>query len=137
MKTYLRNTQGRLFQNNFLEAASKVHPITPVILYGPVVVGTLWHALANRISTFGQVVAFFALGWVTWCFMEYAIRRYFFHWEGNGPFTRRVHDIVHGYHHLYPDDPLRLVMPLGASIPLAIIVGGLLYLLGRPAATGH
>mgnify|MGYP006175778579 CR=1 FL=1 len=36
--------------------------------------------------------------------------------EGNGPFTRWLHEITHGYHHKYPDDADRLVMPLGAPI---------------------
>ena len=44
--------------------------------------------------------------------MEYGIHRAFFHWEGTGPFTRKLHEIVHGYHHKYPDDDTRLVMPL-------------------------
>jgi sterol desaturase/sphingolipid hydroxylase (fatty acid hydroxylase superfamily) len=81
------------------------------------------------------MAGFFAMGWVAWCFMEYAIHRYFFHWEGSGPITRRIHDIAHGYHHDYPDDGMRLVMPIGASIPLAIIIAGGLYLLDRPSAT--
>jgi len=75
------------------------------------------------------------LGVLTWIGMEYTLHRYFFHWEGNGPFTRRVHEIAHGYHHKYPDDAKRLVMPLGASIPVALVLSGLLWLVGCPAQT--
>ena len=77
----------------------------------------------------------FPLGWVAWDLAEYGIHRWWFHWEGNGPFTRKLHDIIHGYHHKYPDDSLRLVMPLGASIPLALLIAGGLYLVGAPAVT--
>ena len=135
MKTYERHASGRLFESDFLEAASKVHPATPMIFYVPVVVGLLVYSLTRGITTPAMAFVFFVLGYLTWCFMEYGLHRYFFHWEGNGPLTRRVHDIAHGYHHKYPDDPMRLVMPLGASIPLAILVIAILHAVGRPAAT--
>ena len=54
---------------------------------------------------------------MTWDLAEYGIHRWWFHWEGNGPFTRKFHEIIHGYHHKYPDDALRLVMPLGREHP--------------------
>src|SRR5215470_7809179 len=98
---YQRHTRTRMFQNDFLEFASNIHPAVPFVVYIP-------------------------LGWVAWDLAEYVIHRWWFHWEGNGPFTRKFHDIIHGYHHMYPDDQLRLVMPLGASIPLALIIGGAL-----------
>ncbi|MFN0064169.1 MAG: sterol desaturase family protein [Myxococcaceae bacterium] len=135
MKTYMRNSQGRMFENDFLEASSKVHPSTPFILYGPVVAFALGYPLSTGITSLPAALSFFGLGFLTWCFMEYAIHRGFFHWEGNGPFTRRFHDIIHGYHHKYPDDTLRLVMPVGASLPLALVIGGLLWLLQAPWAT--
>jgi sterol desaturase/sphingolipid hydroxylase (fatty acid hydroxylase superfamily) len=49
--------------------------------------------------------------------------------------SRRFHDIVHGFHHRYPDDADRLVMPLAVSISLAAVIGGALYLVHRPALT--
>ena len=33
-----------------------------------------------------------------------------------------MHFIIHGVHHDYPHDPMRLVMPPSVSIPLAILV---------------
>jgi len=135
MKQYVRHASGRMFENAFLEAASRVHPATPFLFYIPIVLGLMAWALWTGVTTLPMAAAFVALGWLTWQFMEYAIHRFFFHWEGNGPFTRRVHEIAHGYHHKYPDDGMRLVMPLGASIPLALVIAGLLWLVGRPDAT--
>ena len=37
--------------------------------------------------------------------------------------------MIHGVHHDHPNDPLRLVMPPAASIPLAIIVVGSIFLI--------
>lgn len=136
MKTeYARNASARMFENNFLEAASKIHPATPFLFYIPLMTGLLTWALWSGTTQVARVAVFLPLGFLTWCFMEYTLHRNLFHWEGNGPLTRRFHAIIHGYHHTYPDDPQRLVMPLGASIPLALVISGLLWLVHRPDAT--
>src|SRR5229473_1691588 len=126
---YERNASGRMFESPFLEACSKIHPAVPFIFYIPIISGLMVHALWSHRTSALQAILFVPLGWVTWDLMEYAIHRGFFHWEGAGPFTRKVHEIIHGYHHRYPDDRKRLVMPLGASIPLGLIVAGLFALI--------
>jgi dihydroceramide fatty acyl 2-hydroxylase len=132
---YQRHASGPMFENAFLERASRVHPVTPFVFYIPLIVALEAWALWRGVTTPLWSAAFVPVGWVAWQLMEYAIHRLFFHWEGSGPFTRRLHDIVHGFHHKYPDDMDRLVMPLGASIPLGLVVGGLLWLVGAPHAT--
>jgi sterol desaturase/sphingolipid hydroxylase (fatty acid hydroxylase superfamily) len=107
-----------MFDNAFLEACSRVHPATPFIFYIP-------------LTTALRAALFVPLGFLTWVWMEYGIHRYFFHWEGSGPFTRWLHEITHGYHHKYPDDSKRLVMPLGASIPMALLIAGGLWMVGE------
>jgi dihydroceramide fatty acyl 2-hydroxylase len=135
MKQYVRHASGRMFDSAFLEAASRVHPATPFVVYVPVILGLLGWGLWRGVTGPGWLAVFAPLGLLTWQFMEYSIHRFFFHWEGSGPFTRRLHEIVHGYHHRYPDDGDRLVMPLGASLPLAALIALGLWLLGRPEAT--
>ena len=130
---YQRHSSARMFESEFLETCSKIHPITPFLVYAPIVVGSLGFGLIRGITTPLLATLSVVGGFLIWCLMEYSLHRFFFHWEGNGPWTRRLHDIIHGYHHRYPDDPLRLVMPLGASIPLGIAVAGLLWWLDRPA----
>lgn len=133
MKSYERHSAGRMFQSPFFEAASRVHPAIPFIFYTPIVLALLTWALWSGLTRPLWAVGAFASGYVIWQLMEYGLHRVLFHWEGNGPFTRRLHEIIHGYHHTYPDDGLRLVMPLGASIPLAVVIAGLLWILGVPA----
>ena len=135
MKDYQRHQSGRMFENGFLEASSRVHPATPFVFYIPIISGLLGWSLVRGLTSPLMAVGFLGLGWVVWQLMEYFLHRFAFHWEGSGPFTRRFHDIIHGYHHKYPDDEARLVMPLGASIPLALVIGGGLFLVGQPAAT--
>jgi sterol desaturase/sphingolipid hydroxylase (fatty acid hydroxylase superfamily) len=132
---YQRGTSARMFQSPFFEACSKVHPVAPFAFYIPIIAGLMIYGLATGKSTPLDAVVWIPLGWITWDAMEYSLHRGFFHWEGSGPFTRKIHEIIHGYHHQYPDDSLRLVMPLGASIPLAIVIGTVLALIGKPAVT--
>jgi dihydroceramide fatty acyl 2-hydroxylase len=132
---YERQASTRMFDSDFFEFFSKVHPSVPFIFYIPIISGAMIWALATGVTTWAWAVPFVALGWVAWDVLEYIIHRKFFHWEGTGPFTRKLHDIVHGYHHKFPDDDKRLVMPLGASIPLASLIAVLLWLVQVPAAT--
>jgi hypothetical protein len=117
-KDYIRNSRGRMFESDFFEFFSKIHPSTPFIFYIPQGVALMAWALVTGVTTPLATLMMFPLGWVFWQLMEYFIHKHAFHWEGNGPISRRFHEIVHGYHHKYPDDDTRLVMPLGASIPL-------------------
>ncbi len=129
-RPYFRHQSGRMFDNAFLEACSRVHPSAPFIFYIPLTSALFAWGLYSGTTTAVRAAIFVPLGFLTWVGMEYCIHRYFFHWEGNGPFTRRVHEIAHGYHHKYPDDAKRLVMPLGASIPMAVLIAGILWLVG-------
>src|SRR3954471_13971005 len=122
MKDYLRNERARMFDSDFFEFFSKVHPAVPFIFYIPIGLTLLGWAAYRGTITAVTTAMFLPLGWVTWQLMEYFLHKSLFHWEGSGPFTRKLHDILHGYHHKYPDDDTRLVMPLGASIPLAVLI---------------
>lgn len=135
MRDYVRNQRGRMFESNFFEFFSKVHPSLPFVFWIPVGLAILGYALMNNITTLSMTAVFLPLGWVTWQLMEYFIHKKLFHWEGNGPITRRFHDIVHGFHHKYPDDDTRLVMPLPVSIFMASLIAAGLYLLNAPTVT--
>ena len=51
------------------------------------------------------------------------------------PRGRRIHFLLHGVHHDFPNDKDRLVMPLGASLPLgAVFLGAFCLLFGMTAA---
>ena len=104
---YQRGASARLFESPFLETCSKVHPVAPFAFYIPIVVALMVYAVAGGKSSPLQAIFCFPFGWLTWDLMEYGIHRAFFHWEGSGPITRKIHAIMHGYHHQYPDDSLR------------------------------
>lgn len=135
MKDFIRNQRGRMFESNFFEFFSKVHPSMPFIFWIPIGIGAMAWALSAGVTTWQKAALIFPLGWVTWQLAEYFIHKKVFHWLGNGPFTRAFHDIVHGFHHKYPDDETRLVMPLPVSIGLSAAIIGALYFVGRPDLT--
>src|SRR5215210_4497597 len=77
-----------------------------------------------------------AAGYGFWTLTEYWLHRVVFHFEPEGGIGARIHWMIHGVHHDHPNDPLRLVMPPSASIPLALIFVGLFRVtMGWEAAT--
>ena len=132
-----KNESVRMFENKFLEFCSHVHPSVPVIIYVPVIAWMFYLALWQRGLGLATAAGFFFLGAFLWTFVEYVIHRYAFHYEPRSDWGKRLHFMMHGVHHDYPNDASRLVMPPSVSIPLAFIFYGLFLLIfGRftPAA---
>ena len=129
-----KNETVRMFKSDFMEFFSHVHPATPLLIYGPVIVYMLYVALGQRQLSILSVAGLFLIGVFIWTLLEYMIHRYGFHHEAKTRIGRQFHFIVHGVHHDYPNDARRLVMPPVISIPLAIVFYALFALIfGRTA----
>ena len=71
-------------------------------------------------------------GYAVWTLTEYWLHRIVFHFEPEDGIGAQLHWMIHGVHHDHPNDPLRLVMPPSASVPLAVLfVGAIWLVLGR------
>lgn len=116
-----KNETVRMFQSNFMEFFSHVHPATPVLLYGPMIALMLYLAFVQKQLSFLAVLGFFVIGVLIWTLLEYVIHRYVFHYEPKTRVGKLLHFIMHGVHHDYPNDATRLVMPPIISIPLAVV----------------
>jgi len=123
-----------LFKNRFLDFFSRIHPMVPALIYLPV--AALLVVLAARDGQGALAIVLLLAGGIAfWTLAEYWLHRKLFHWEPDHPIGRRMHFIIHGIHHDHPNDKLRLVMPPGASVPLAALFFGVFYLvLGAPTA---
>src|SRR6267143_5798768 len=123
MRLYVsnKNESVPMFQSRFMEFFSHVHPATPLVLYLPVISYMLYAAFFQSNLSVLIVAGLFPLGVLSWTLLEYIIHRYVFHYEPKSRFGKRLHFIVHGVHHDYPNDARRLVMPPSISIPLAIV----------------
>jgi len=115
-----KNETVRMFDSDFMEFFSRVHPATPLILYLPVVGYMLYVSLWRHGLSVITVAALFLIGVLLWTLLEYLIHRYIFHYEPRSSWGKRLHYIIHGVHHDYPNDARRLVMPPAISIPLAV-----------------
>ena len=108
-----------MFESDFMEFFSHVHPATPVVLYTPLIAYLLYAAFVNSRLSILAVAGLFTVGILIWTLLEYVIHRYVFHYEPKTRFGKLLHFVVHGVHHDYPNDATRLVMPPIISIPLA------------------
>jgi dihydroceramide fatty acyl 2-hydroxylase len=115
-----------MFESRLLDACSRVHPMVPVIIFGPAIAGLAAWSLSN--VSLALTVALAIGGYALWTLFEYWLHRIVFHFEPDRGIGARLHWIIHGVHHEHPNDPLRLVMPPAVSVPLGAIVFGLLYL---------
>ncbi len=123
-----------MFKSGLLDRFTRVHHLVPVILFGPAI-AILAGMGVDRLGLV-RALGFVVAGYALWTLAEYWIHRVIFHFEPEQGFGARLHWMVHGVHHDHPNDPLRLVMPPAASIPLALIFYVLFYLvLGADRAT--
>jgi sterol desaturase/sphingolipid hydroxylase (fatty acid hydroxylase superfamily) len=128
-----KNESARLFDSSFLEIFTHVHWSVPVIVYLPVVAFCTYHALTKDALSVTDAVGGFLAAVLLWTLTEYLLHRFVFHYEPKSDWGKRLHFLMHGVHHDYPNDAKRLVMPPAVSIPLASLFLGLFWLL-LPAA---
>lgn len=114
-----KNETIRLFKNPVLEYFSHIHPVTPVVVYVPVLILLSYFGFKEVGIILG--ILSFVVGLFLWSLTEYVIHRWAFHYEPKSDTGKKVHFLVHGIHHDYPRDATRLVMPLLVSVPLALL----------------
>lgn len=110
----------RLFANQHLERLTLISPGIFALFWAialPLIAWVGWGAVEPW-AGFGLALA----GIVVWTLFEYAMHRYLFHLETNVPVLKWFVFLIHGNHHSSPNDPLRGLMPLPASLPIAALV---------------
>src|SRR5215210_4767850 len=120
-----------MFESGLLDRFTRVHPAVPVLIYLPAI-AALFLTGAGRLGLL-TAVGLALGGYAVWTLTEYWLHRVVFHFEPERGLGARLHWMIHGVHHEHPNDPLRLVMPPSASVPLAALFGGVFRLaLGGP-----
>src|SRR5580704_15901624 len=134
-KRVSRPETTRMFESDFFEWFSRIHPVTPFVAWGPIMGAMLYRSFERHVLGFGQTAGLFVAGVLEWSLAEYGLHRYVFHWTSDTALGRRIHFLLHGVHHDYPNDRDRLVMPLLTSTPLAVIFYTLFsFTMGRAVA---
>jgi dihydroceramide fatty acyl 2-hydroxylase len=111
----------RMFESDFFEKFSRVHPWTPAVLYLPVVAISAFVASQSHGVAPGRLLLQVFGGYLAWTLFEYWAHRLVFHMPVVGPKTKRIQFLIHGVHHDFPWDEMRLVFPPGASIGLCLV----------------
>ena len=112
-----------MFESGLLDRFTRVHPAVPVLIYLPVIAVLLRHrgrAASALLTALGLALG----GYAVWTLTEYWLHRVVFHFEPERGIGARLHWMIHGVHHDHPNDPMRLVMPPSASVPLALAFDG-------------
>ena len=120
-----RHESVRLFDNGLLERLSRVHPLTPVLLWAPIIAYLLWRSLTvHRLD--GATVAILGIGGlVWWTLTEYLVHRFVFHLRPSTPIRQRLQFALHGIHHANPDDVTRLLIPPAPALIAHAVCFGL------------
>jgi sterol desaturase/sphingolipid hydroxylase (fatty acid hydroxylase superfamily) len=108
-----------MFSTPWLDRFTRVHWSVPVVMYAPVIAVFLALGI-SEVGILGSL-ALVVGGYAAWTLTEYWLHRVVFHFEPERGIGARLHWMIHGVHHDHPNDPMRLVMPPAASLPLATI----------------
>jgi dihydroceramide fatty acyl 2-hydroxylase len=125
----VRANTARMFKSDLLEFFSRIHPVSPFVVWLPVVAFFIRRCILRADVRLHTGLALGVLGLFLWTLAEYLLHRYVFHWINDSAAGKRIHFLLHGVHHDFPQDRDRLVMPIGASAPIAVVVYGVFYLL--------
>lgn len=121
----------RLFKSELLERLTLISPRVFTVAWAvllPAIAWAGWGAVTPLVGI-GLVLA----GLGIWTVFEYIMHRYMFHLETDLPVLKWFVFLMHGNHHDAPNDPLRSLMPLGASVPIAAAIWAMFALLfGNP-----
>jgi len=99
-------------------------PIVSVLFYFAVRAGlSIW--LVPVLILFGPFL---------WNFFEYQLHKHLFHMTPKTRLTRFIHFLLHGYHHVYPADRLRLTFPPAPAMAFAL---GIYYTCGICLLPSH
>jgi len=119
----------RLFTDRRLERLTRSHPLTPLLwLAGPALAGLISPLWLGGISLAGHV-SYLAVGVLVWTLFEYVLHRWVLHLPAEGEGADIAAYLMHGHHHIDPEDPHRLVATPIQWLSALALFGGLSALL--------
>lgn len=114
----------RVYVSGFIERGfATSHPILPGVWFGGFIVYALALPLLDARVGLARGWSLFALGVLIWTLLEYVLHRWVFHMRPGPSFGSKMRQfMMHGYHHEFPNDRMRLVAPPLMSWPLAAVI---------------
>ena len=128
-----KKTKIRVFKNGFIEQVlAKSHPIAPGVWAIPFSAWGLYRGFTGGHSGVAGTLGLYVVGVLLWTVIEYVLHRHVFHLEQKTPGGKIRAFMMHGYHHEFPSDKMRLVAPPLMSGTFGIIFATLYYLVLGP-----
>jgi len=119
----------RMFESNFVDAFSRVPWFVVPIVYVPMICGLFATGMLRFEIAALPSIGLYVAGFFVWTLTEYWLHRTLFHWTPKTSWGPRFHFLLHGVHHDYVNDRMRLVMPPAASLALAAVFMPIYWLL--------
>ena len=110
----------RIFRSDFLEAFSHIPWWLVLGIWAPVAIALWAGAVWGLGLSVGHALLLALAGAFGWTLFEYLLHRFVFHHKPRRAWSRQLHFLAHGIHHLDPWDPTRLVFP---PLPGALLAG--------------
>jgi sterol desaturase/sphingolipid hydroxylase (fatty acid hydroxylase superfamily) len=120
-KVSAHSESKRMFESDLFEFFSRIPPWQPPAVYLPVIGYLSWVGFAELHLGVLTFTAVMLVGIVAWSLMEYWLHRLVFHYQAKTKLGKRMFWLLHGVHHDWPHDKMRLVFPPAVSIPLAFL----------------
>ncbi len=126
----------RVFRSGFVERwFATSHPILPGVWFGGFILYGAALPFVHPEVGVARGLGLFALGVLVWTFVEYMLHRFVFHLRPSSAFKSKLRQfMMHGYHHEFPNDKMRLVAPPLMSWPLAVVFAVIYRVLLGPTA---
>eukprot|EP00004_Rigifila_ramosa_P019707 TRINITY_DN503_c0_g1_i3.p1 TRINITY_DN503_c0_g1~~TRINITY_DN503_c0_g1_i3.p1 ORF type:complete len:206 (-),score=26.48 TRINITY_DN503_c0_g1_i3:47-664(-) len=125
----------RVFESELLERFTMCEWYIIPLVWWPVAAFLLWLSMTEYEHSAWSALRLVVAGWPLWELFEYMLHRYVFHFKVGASWQCQLHFLLHGIHHLLPNDKRRLVFPPIPAAVLAIIVYSALRLVASPATT--
>lgn len=123
------NISVPVFKNRFLDRLTRAPfyvPITFLIIFTSSLI--YWN-VSNSYVSFGEAIPLFVGGWLLFTLVEYLMHRFLYHISAPTEKREKFQYTIHGVHHEYPKDKLRLAMPPVPMMMLAALFLSVFYLI--------
>lgn len=127
--TEFNKGNAEIFKSKFLERLTKTNLTTSIVVYGLTVLGLIYVSVFVKNTPVNLFLGLFFFAFFFWTLAEYLLHRYLFHWITDNKYVKRFHFIMHGAHHLYPNDTDRLLMPPVPGLLMGAVLFGFFYII--------
>lgn len=116
----------RLFRSDWLEALTVISPraFAAIWAFNLAFIASVAGGSADVPTAIGLILS----GLFIWGLVEYAMHRFLFHWETDVQWLKTVVFVMHGNHHVVPNDSRRNLMPPIVSLPIGSAIWALFVL---------